>query len=77
MILRYETSSIRDKASSVSLDESLKSLNLKFLIEQEEEPADDPPPGEDPAAGDEAADEELPDEPPPSDLQPNCMKKIN
>ncbi len=61
LILRYETSSIRDKASSVSLDESLKSLNLKFLIEQEEEPADDPPPGEDPAAGDEAADEELPD----------------
>jgi hypothetical protein len=48
LILRYETSSIRDDMEKVSLDESLKSLNLKFLLEQEEEdeelPDEGPPP---------------------------------
>tara|TARA_B100000700_G_scaffold320643_1_gene418310 strand:- start:530 stop:1171 length:642 start_codon:yes stop_codon:yes gene_type:complete len=36
LLLRYEKSSVREK-SAISIDESLKSLNLKFLIEQEEE----------------------------------------
>ena len=40
LILRYETSSIK---SEPSLNESLKSLNLRFLLEQEDDmaPADD------------------------------------
>ena len=60
LILRYEASSIRESEKNVSLDESLKSLNLKFLLEQEEEdpePAgDDPmeaPPGGDAGEGEE------------------------
>jgi hypothetical protein len=42
LILRYETSSIKEKETKISLDESLKSLNLKFLIEQEEDLEDEP-----------------------------------
>jgi hypothetical protein len=59
LILRYETSSIR---AEPSLNESLKSLNLKFLLEQEEEesldePVDDAPIDEPPAEGDTPAEE--------------------
>ena len=46
LILRFETSSIVQD----TINESLKNLNLRFLLEQEEEPADEPaadPPAED------------------------------
>ena len=49
LLLRYETSSIRKEPS---INESLSKLNLRFLIEQEEEPADDAP------------GEEVPEDPP-------------
>ena len=51
LLLRYETSSIR---AEPSLNESLKSLNLKFLLEQEEEEPVDEPPVEDEAPVDDA-----------------------
>ncbi len=70
LILRYESASIRKEAS---LKESLSNLNLKFLIEQEEEEElpdagdedEATPPAEDPPA-DDAADEG-PSEPAGSD----------
>jgi len=46
LLLRYENSSIKPDDEKASLDESLGSLNLKFLIEQEddEEEATEPEP---------------------------------
>jgi len=70
LLLRYETSSIR---AEPSLNESLKSLNLKFLLEQEEEPADEPP-AEDEAPVDDAPAEEDPAEDEP---EPEGSEKIS
>ena len=53
LLLRYESASIRKEPS---LNESLKNLNLRFLLEQDEE---EPPPEEPPA-----------EEPPPEDPDP-------
>jgi hypothetical protein len=59
LILRYESASIRKEPS---LNESLKSLNLRFLLEQEEElPADDEAPPVDEPAGEEADAEDAPE----------------
>ena len=63
LLLRYESSSIRKE---VTLKESLQNLDLKFLIEQEEEleePADVEPAGDAPA---DAPEGEVPEEPDPS-----------
>jgi len=60
LLLRYETSSIRSEAS---LNESLKSLNLRFLLEQEDEAAPPDDPVEDEAIEDEVeAEDEAEDE---------------
>jgi len=58
LILRYEASSVREESSD-KLMESLISKKLKFLFEQEEEPAAEEPAVEEPAAeeGDAASDE--------------------
>lgn len=56
LLLRYESASIRKEAS---LKESLRDLNLRFLLEQDEEepPPEEPPPAADPApAADPTAD---------------------
>ncbi|GEM_PF-3121401 len=58
LILRYESASIRKEAS---LNESLKNMNLRFLFEQEDPPADEPPADEPPADEDASDDEEAPD----------------
>ena len=49
LILRYESASIREE-KAVEINESLRKLNLKFLLEQDGEapPEDDPAPPEDP-----------------------------
>jgi hypothetical protein len=60
LILRYESASIRKEAS---LNESLKNMNLRFLLEQEEEPPEDEPPADEPPADEPAADEPAADEP--------------
>ena len=70
LLLRYETSSIR---SEPSLNESLKSLNLKFLLEQEEEEPIDEPADEAPADTP-AAEEEAPTE---ENLEPEGSEKIS
>lgn len=49
LILRYEASSVREESSD-KLMESLISKKLKFLFEQEEEPAAEEPAAEEPAA---------------------------
>jgi hypothetical protein len=69
LILRYETSSIREKAS---VNESLSKLNLRFLLEQEEEQAGeeetgDDAPGAAAAAGEEAQEPTKDEEPSGSD----------
>ena len=61
LILRYESASIRKEAS---LNESLKNMNLRFLLEQEEEPPEDEPPADEPAADEPAADEPAAEETP-------------
>ena len=61
LILRYESASIRKEAS---LNESLKNMNLRFLLEQEEEPPADEPPADEPAADEPAADEPAAEETP-------------
>ena len=65
LLLRYESASIR---KGDSINESLKKLNLRFLLEQDEEPADEEPADEEPAdeapADEEPADEEPADEEP-------------
>jgi len=58
LILRYESVSIRKEAS---LNESLKNMNLRFLLEQEEEPPADEAPEEE-APEEEAPEEETPEE---------------
>jgi hypothetical protein len=69
LILRYETSSIREKAS---VNESLSKLNLRFLLEQEEEEqageeAQEPTKDEEPSGSDDmqvtepAEEQEVPD----------------
>ena len=61
LLLRYETSSIR---SEPSLNESLSSLNLRFLLEQEDEAAPPDDPVEDEAIESEVeAEDEVADEP--------------
>ena len=57
LILRYESVSIRKEAS---LNESLKNMNLRFLLEQEEEPPADEAPEEE-APEEETPEEEAPD----------------
>lgn len=59
LLLRYESASIR---KGDSINESLKKLNLRFLLEQDEEPADEEPTDEEPA--EEPAEEEPADEEP-------------
>jgi hypothetical protein len=61
LILRYESASIRKEAS---LNESLKNMNLRFLLEQEEEPPEDEPPADEPPADEPAADEPAAEETP-------------
>ena len=64
LLLRYESASIR---KGDSINESLRKLNLRFLLEQDEEPADEEPTDEEPA------DEEPAEEPPaeePADEEP-------
>lgn len=61
LILRYESASIRKEAS---LNESLKNMNLRFLLEQEEEPPADEPPADEPPAAEPAADEPAAEETP-------------
>ena len=63
LILRYESASIRKEAS---LNESLKNMNLRFLLEQEEEPPADEPPADEPPA-EEAPEEEAPEEEAPEE----------
>ena len=58
LLLRYESASIR---KGDSINESLKKLNLRFLLEQDEEPADEEP-VEEPADA-EPADAEPAEEP--------------
>ena len=71
LLLRYETSSIR---AEPSLNESLKSLNLKFLLEQEEEEPIDEPPVEDEAPVDDApADDDSAEDAP----EPEGSEKIS
>mgnify|MGYP003625339092 FL=1 len=55
LILRYETSSIK---SEPSLNESLKSLNLRFLLEQEDDMAPPDDEAEDDAVEDEVEEED-------------------
>ena len=62
LILRYESASIREDRE-VEINESLRKLNLKFLIEQ----AADTPPEEPPA-------EDVPDSPPPSEEETDDKK---
>ena len=72
LILRYETSSIREKAS---VNESLSKLNLRFLLEQEEEEeeqageeeTDVAAPGAEAAAGEEGQEPTKDEEPSGSD----------
>lgn len=54
LLLRYESASIR---KSDSLNESLKKLNLRFLLEQEEEEPPEEPPAEEPPAEEPPAEE--------------------
>jgi len=65
LLLRYESASI---SKVDSINESLRKLNLRFLLEQDEEPADEEPADEEPAdeapADEEPADEEPADEEP-------------
>lgn len=69
LLLRYESSSIR---KGDSINESLKKLNLRFLLEQEEpseEPEEEPaeePAAEEPPAEEPAEDAEESEEPDPS-----------
>ena len=62
LILRYESASIRKEAS---LNESLKNMNLRFLLEQEEEPPADETPEE------ETPEEETPEEETPEEEAPD------
>jgi len=61
LLLRYESASIR---KGDSINESLKKLNLRFLLEQDEEPADEEPVEEpaDAEPAEEPTDEEPADE---------------
>ena len=63
LILRYESASIKEE-KAVEINESLRKLNLKFLLEQDDEPPaeEDPPPAEEPAADAAPADDAGADE---------------
>lgn len=65
LLLRYESSSIR---KGDSINESLKKLNLRFLLEQEEPPEEPAEDSEEPAAEEPPAEEPVEDseEPDPS-----------
>tara|TARA_Y100001937_G_scaffold52199_1_gene72284 strand:- start:485 stop:1174 length:690 start_codon:yes stop_codon:yes gene_type:complete len=67
LLLRYESASIRKEAS---LNESLSSLNLKYLLEQEEEP----PPEDAPPDEEAPPDDEEEETPPPAPSGSQDMK---